>query len=431
MAPLGTISGEPPRDLVILVLDALPAHELSSYGYERPTTPKLDALAQRGVRFEHALASASYTLASTASLFTGLTPRAHGCTDETGQALGADHETLAERLGQFGFRTAAFSLNPQVSRETGFDQGFDTFEYLPREDFTYNTLPAGFLETVRTSWVEAADSRRFLYVHLLPPHVPYSPPPPFDQLFGASEVDPQEGLQTSLRALNQETTWLQPDDPRVQRARRLYDAGLAYADDVAGQLLDALGREGGLDRAAVVLLSDHGEAFGEHGRILHGSMPSLEMVHVPLIVVAPGLEPGVRADTVRTRDLPATLAELLDLPWEPRVATGRSFLAAPGLEADEGRGALSRSSGPTPIWALRTEAWTLVRHMATGREELYDRQADPLETRDLATRETAVRTRLAKALDRALSRERAIGRRFAAPQKVQAHEEALKDLGYL
>jgi len=422
---------KPARDLVILVLDALPAHELSSYGYSRATTPHLDALAEEGLRFESAFASASYTLASTASLFTGMTPRGHGCTDETGQVLGPDRETLAERLQARGFRTAAFSLNPQVSRETGFDQGFDTFEYWPRDDFTYNRIPAGFLERVTEAWQAGAGERRFLYVHLLPPHVPYSPPPPFDTRFGADKVDPKEGLQTSLRALNQDTVWLTPDDARVMNARRLYDAGLVYADEVSAQLLAALGEHGGLDQAALVVMSDHGEAFGEHGRILHGSMASLEMTHVPLILSGPGIKAGVRKDTVRTRDLAATLSEWLDVAWEPRVATGRSFLAAPGLAPEDWHGALARSSGPSPIWGLRTEGWTYIRHTATGREELYDRASDPLEQQNLATTNEPDRERLAKALDRVLGRERAIGRRFLTPEQTDAHKDELKDIGYL
>jgi arylsulfatase len=422
---------EVPRDLVILVLDALPAHELSSYGYPRETTPHLDNLAERGQRFESAFSSASYTLASTASLFTGMTALGHGCTEETGQVLGADRETLAERLRARGFKTAAFSLNPQVSRETGFDQGFDQFDYLPREDFTFNRVPADFVERVASAWRQDAGARRFLYVHLLPPHVPYSPPPPFDTRFGADRVDPKEGQQTSLRALNQETAWLAASDPRVRRVRRLYDAGLAYADLISADLIAALGVDGGLDHAALVVMSDHGEAFGEHGRILHGSMASLEMTHVPLILVGPGIEPGTRRDTVRTRDLAATLSEWLDVAWEPRVATGRSFLSTPGLAPEDWHGALARSSGSSPIWGLRTDDWTYVRHTATGREELYDRRQDPEELHNLAESLADDRTRMSKALDRVLGRERTIGRRLTAPTKTDAHARELKDIGYL
>lgn len=429
----GCGSNEPdasPRDLVIIVLDALPATGLSSYGYQRETTPVIDAIAASAIRFEQAHSSASYTLASTASLFTGMTPRAHGCVDEVGQVLGPDRATLAEHLAERGFATAAFSLNPQVSRETGFDQGFDVFEYEPRDDFTYNRLPAGFIERVAKTWHKDAGKRRFMYVHLLPPHVPYNAPPPFDTNFGADEIEHSEGGQTDLRALNHDTAWLTADDQRVRRARRLYDAGLTYGDAMVGELLDALGRDAGMDGAALVIISDHGEAFGEHGRILHGSMASKEMVHVPLIIDAPGIDGEVRGDTVRTRDLAATLAELLDVSWNQRVATGRSFLHAPGLAKDDAKGALSRSVGSAPIWALRTETWTLMRHMATGREELFDRKSDPLELHDLATSKPQDLARMKKALDRALGRERGIGQRFAAPKHTDAHADALHDIGY-
>lgn len=429
-AACGTASeAPPPRDLVIVVLDALPASSVSGYGYSRATTPHLDALSATGVRFAQAHASASYTLASTASLFTGMTPRGHGAVAEVGHVLGDDRVTLAEVLAERGFHTAAFSLNPQVSRETGFAQGFATFEYMPRDDFTYNQLPAGFLDAVAASWQAQAGARRFLYVHLLPPHVPYTPPPPFDANFGARDIDRSEGGQAHLRELNMTAAWLTPDDPRVVRAKARYDAGLTYADAMLAELLERLGP---LDDVALVVTSDHGEAFGEHGRILHGSMASKEMIHVPLVLAGPGLEAGVRDDLVRTRDLAPTVAEWLDVPWDARMAMGRSFLRAAGLEPDDARGALSRSAGTAPSWALRTEAFTYVRHTATGREELYDRRADPLEQHDLgaAPEHAADRERLAQAFDRALARERAIGARYSATESTDAHAKALEDLGY-
>jgi len=418
-----------PRDLVVVVLDALPASSVSSYGYERPTTPRLDALAAGGQRFAQAHTTASYTLTSTASLFTGMTPRGHGAVREVGHVLGEDRVTLAEALAERGFATAAFSLNPQVSRETGFAQGFEVFEYAPRDDFTYNQTPAGFLERVVETWEAQAGERRFLYVHLLPPHVPYTPPPPYDELFGARAIDRSEGGQAYLRALNMEDVWLTPDDPRVERAKRRYDATLAYADAQLSALLEALGP---LDDVALVVTSDHGEAFGEHGRILHGSMASKEMIHVPLVLHGPGLESAVREDLVRTRDLAATMCEWLDVPWDARMASGRSFLRSPGLDPLPARGALSRSVGTAPIWALRTNDWTYIRATGSGREELYDRQSDPLEQRDLSGNpaHALALAELATALDTALARERDIGARFEAAKTTDAHRAELEDIGY-
>lgn len=429
LASCGADEPPVPRDLVVVVLDALPASSVSSYGYERPTTPHLDDLAAAGQRFAQAHTTASYTLASTASLFTGMSPRAHGAEREVGHVLGADRVTLAEVLGERGFATAAFSLNPQVSRETGFAQGFDVFEYAPRDDFTYNQLPQGFLERVTATWQAQAGERRFLYVHLLPPHVPYTPPPPFNELFGARKVDHSEGGQSYLRALNMEAVWLTPDDPRVVRAKQRYDATLAYADAQLDALLDALGP---LDDVALVVTSDHGEAFGEHGRILHGSMASKEMIHVPLVLHGPGLQGDVRDDLVRTRDLAATVCEWLDVPWDARMAHGRSFLRAPGLDPLPARGALSRSVGTAPLWALRTDDWTYIRATGSGREELYDRRNDPLEVRDLAAdpAHAGTRAELAAALDTALARERDIGARFATAETTDAHRAALEDIGY-
>jgi arylsulfatase A-like enzyme len=422
--------GEPPRDLIVIVLDALPASSVSAYGYGRETTPHLDALAAGGQRFEAAFTSASYTLASTASLMTGMTPRGHGVEAEVGQVLGGDHQTLAEKLQARGFHTAAFSLNPQVSAETGFDQGFDVFAYEPRDNFTYNQLPAGFLERVAATWTSQQDARRFLYVHLLPPHVPYTAPPPFDTAFDAHLVPSDEGGQSYLRELNLSEPWLTPADPRIVRAKQRYDAGLMYADAMLAELLAKLDQDGSLDHAAIVITSDHGEAFGEHGRILHGSMASEEMLRVPLIFSGPGVQAGVRDDLVRTRDLAATMCEWLDVGWDGRMAYGRSFLRAPGLADEAARGALARSSGSAPIWSLRTQAWTYVLHTASGREELYDRAADPLEQVNLAATNEPERALMAQALTRALAREREINSRYAAAASTDAHTDALQDIGY-
>ena len=429
-APTPDTASEPPRDLIVIVLDALPASSVSAYGYGRATTPHLDALAADGQRFDAAFASASYTLASTASLMTGMTPRGHGVEAEVGQVLGADHHTLAEKLRARGFHTAAFSLNPQVSVETGFDQGFDVFAYEPRDNFTYNQLPAGFLDRIAATWNSQQDARRFLYVHLLPPHVPYTAPPPFDIAFDAHLVPDEVGGQSYLRELNLAEPWLTPTDPRVMRAKQRYDAGLKYADAMLAELLAKLDQDDGLKRAAIAITSDHGEAFGEHGRILHGSMASEEMLRVPLILKGPGIEAGARGDLVRTRDLAATMCEWLDVGWDGRMAFGRSFLRAPGLESETARGALARSSGSAPIWSLRTQSWTYILHTASGREELYDRAADPLERNNLIATHKSERTQMSEALTRALAREREINSRYAAAANTDAHAQALQDIGY-
>ena len=431
--------------VVVVVLDALPAGALGTYGrvvpgYEDvPVSPRIDAFAADAVVFEDAYASASYTQASTGSLFTGTSPATHGVLGPHGNVLAPQHRTLAETLAEAGFATAGLSCNPHVSRESGFDQGFDLY----RQYFFYeqgaHTVPETYVDDAATWWRGRADERRFLYAHLLPPHQPYTPPAPDDTAFGADEV-PVELGSTAFLVEASERRDLHADLPLMRDVRRRFDAGVRYADRQFGELLDALaGPDGdGLDDTVVVLLSDHGEGFAEHGAILHGGTVYPEMCRVPLVIAVPGLDGRREPGLVGTRDLGATLAELFDLAWtDPGTADkGSSFL--PLLVDDEaGRAArgtrrvLSRSMGNRPVWALRDEAWTLIHHKASDGVELYDRTTDPGETRNLAEARPDEAAALLDELRRTLAADREAGRVY--PRSVRerlAHREALDALGY-
>ena len=418
-------------DLLVVVLDALPASAVGCYGAPRDVTPELDRFAAGALRFENAFASASYTLTSVASVFTGATPMAHRTLGLRTNVLGREHRTLAEALREAGFRTAGISCNPHVTREAGFAQGFERFDYHARDRLDRHTVPEAARADALAWWREHGEERRFLYLHLLPPHCPYDAPPPYDGEFGAAETERREGMQEFLRELNEGTSYLREDDPAVRRIRARFDAGLSYADAVLGEILEELAAGGGLDRAVVVVLSDHGEAFGEHGRILHGSTAYTEMTRVPLLVRWPGIEPGTYAGTVRTRDLAASLCALFGVPWRRDGASGRPFLGrAVAGDPTGAQPALARSTGNQPQWALRTESWTYVEHLATGRRELYDRRADPGERNDLSAREPRVTAQLALRLAELLERERRLGEHVAPARRVTTHLDDIRALGY-
>ena len=419
-------------DLLVVVLDALPASAVGCYGAPRDVTPELDRFAAGALRFENAFASASYTLTSVASVFTGATPMAHRTLGLRTNVLGREHRTLAEALREAGFRTAGISCNPHVTREAGFAQGFERFDYHARDRLDRHTVPEAARADALAWWREHGEERRFLYLHLLPPHCPYDAPPPYDGEFGAAETERREGMQEFLRELNEGTSYLREDDPAVRRIRARFDAGLSYADAVLGEILEELAAGGGLDRAVVVVLSDHGEAFGEHGRLLHGSTVFREMTRVPLIARWPGCAPGVRPGLVRTRDLAATLTALFGAPWPADGRAGEPFLAELlGPVEPAPRLALSRSVGNLPVWALRSDRWTLVMQPSSGARQLFDRRSDPGELRDVAdghAREAGV---LAERLAGLLKEHRALARRLRLEGgEVRAHRESLEALGY-
>ena len=416
---------------VIVVLDALPADALGCYGYPRPVSPEVDRFAAEAVRFEEAYAAASYTLASTASLFTGLPPAAHGVVGLRSNLLAGGHHTVAEALGELGFRTAAFSCNPHVTEEGGFAQGFGHFRHYARDRFDRHAVPEALPGDVLAWWDDQAGGRRFLYVHLLPPHQPYDPPPPHEGLFGAAESPREEGMTDFLVELDRERG-VAAADPLARRIRDRYDAGVHHADAVFGELLAALDERGAADDTLVILLSDHGEAFGEHGRLLHGSTVFREMTRVPLIARWPGCAPGVRPGLVRTRDLAATLTALFGAPWPADGRAGEPFLAELlGPVEPAPRLALSRSVGNLPVWALRSDRWTLVMQPSSGARQLFDRRSDPGELRDVAdghAREAGV---LAERLAGLLKEHRALARRLRLEGgEVRAHRESLEALGY-
>lgn len=457
-------------DVLVIVLDALPAKRLGLYGApEAGLSPNLDRIGKLGllqptgaarptVVFDQAIASAAYTLASTASLFTGLWPPAHGVLGLSSNVLDAQHTTFAEVLQARGFATAALSCNPNISSEGQFDQGFDTFRHYFRDNFDHHVVPEAFVPDAGVWWRAHADQRRLLYAHLLPPHQPYTPPAPFDTRFGADRVPRAEGLTPYLTELNQARD-LTASDPRVRNILARYLAGVNYADAMTQALLDELaGPDGtGLDHTVVVITSDHGEAFAEHGQILHGGGVFDEFVRVPLILLLPDSldAPNIRhvAHAVSTADLAPTLCELLDVAWptlnrynvqrqdldsaaastrtQIRPTNGASVWPFVVEDAPVPYPTLARSVGEFPLWGLRFDGLSLVSHRASDQTLWFNLAEDPGEERPLGSGVTQQETHFGALLDALLKSARAAGADFEkANVPMLVHKDALEQLGY-
>ncbi len=380
----GSVAASPPArrlDVLVYLIDALRRDELGCYGNRRPVSPHLDALAAEGALFADAIAVSSWTRPAVASLFTGLRPTTHGVNDRS-DALRPEATTLAELLHGAGYRTGGFVTNPHAGARFGFSQGFERFR-----GFTHRQVDAFDVNRAFLDWLDAgaADPRPvFAYLHTTDPHGPYEPTAPWRQRFAAG-VPPELGSRPSLNELVEKE--VAGEEREAAPLRRLYDAEVAANDAAFGELRAALRRRGRWSRTLVVMLSDHGEEFREHGGWEHGYTLHREVLEVPLLIRLPGLPGGVRVrQTVRQVDLLPTILEAVGAPLPPRLE-GRSLLPLlSGRQPPASPPVLSylQFDGRRAA-AVTTPSYRLIASLRTAEPELalYDRRHDRLELRDV------------------------------------------------
>ncbi len=401
--------GGGPRNLLVVTLDTLRADRVGSYGYAAARTPRLDALAARGLRFARAATVVPLTLPAHSSLMTGTFPARHAVLDNGGYYLDQEHETLAEVLKPRGFRTggfiSAFVLDSRWGIEQGFDRYFDDFDLRQFETQAgMDAIQRPGNETVDEAlrWLGAERERPFfLWVHLYDPHTPYAAP--------------REHAASFPRTL-----------------QGAYDAEIAFTDFQLGRLVDALEADGRLGRTVIAVLGDHGEMLGEHGEQTHGFFVYDAAVRIPLVVAAPGLAARTVEDQVRIVDVMPTLLELLEVP-SPRAVQGTSLLPLARGERLNLM-ALSESWFPrfhygwSELQAIQDERFKLIR---APRRELYDLARDPLETSDLAAAEPGRVATLERALEEMIAATGG-GGTPKVPDAVDSETaERLEALGYI
>ena len=380
-------------NIVLYLIDTLRSDRLGCYGYPRPVSPRIDAFAQQAVLFERVVAQSSWTRASMASVFTGRWPPAHG-TNGRRDRLRGDLEILPQRLRAAGYRTAAFVTNPNVSSTFGFDRGFDHFFYLGKE------AGSDVVHQAVAEWLADRSQQTpfFLWIHTLDPHAPYDSPEAFRRRL-APGIDADAGRRSLTVLDDLQAGRRQLDATLLSQLEALYDAAVAYNDYSFGVLLDELEGHGLLDGALVILLSDHGDEFHEHGNWQHGRALHAESIGVPLIVKPPAAAGGSRvAQPVRQIDVLPTVLDLLGLPPAAGVE-GRSLLPliagapadpAPGMTAGEPPPAFSylHLDGQARV-SVVDRGWKLIQRFEHGeltRPRLYHVAEDPGETRELAAR---------------------------------------------
>jgi len=362
---------------VLVSIDTLRADHLGTYGYARPTSPNIDRLAAAGVVFENAFAPSPWTLPSHATMLTGVSPYRHGAVRGDLQ-IAPDVVTLAERLSRAGYQTAGFVNAPFVGSRFGFARGFERFE----ERFERRALDRN--EHHERVLAAAADLREpfFLFVHYMDVHLPYHPPKRFN-VFRRSAKRPRVGKQLEVqRELADGTRKLTENEEHA--LIDFYDGEILAVDSKIDQLLEVIA--GRFPNTVVLLTSDHGEEFLEHGSLFHARTLYDEVLHVPLVVAGPGVKPGVRITTLTSLlDVVPTVLALTGQPPTDDVQ-GRSlagFLtgADPGATADN-RTLDLQNSGPFGQIAqrgVRTEHAKLIRDDLHGRTESFDLARDPGE----------------------------------------------------
>ena len=339
-SPTSTFTPIPPPasqpNVILIIVDSLRADHLSSYGYDRPTTPNLDQLVvQNGARFSMAISPASWTCPANASLHTGINPVQLGASwFDLEQTIPRRVNTLAEYLHNAGYYSAAFINNSCMGHTRGFDQGFDYFDdvVLSRPNMNNSDkVRAGEVDNRLIGWLQANQAKfqgkpLFLWAYYMEPHPWYNPPAPYDRLYDpdySGSLTP-ETFGVGKAAMSGELVMNERD---VQHLIALYDGEISLWDAYFGQLMTALKKLNLLDNTLLVITADHGESFGEHGKWVHGTALYQEQIHVPLVMSYPGqIPPGIVIEApVQSMDLMPTI-----LDWA-------------GVDVPEGLDALSDS----------------------------------------------------------------------------------------
>ncbi|MEM8962253.1 MAG: sulfatase-like hydrolase/transferase [Acidobacteriota bacterium] len=393
---------DPQPSLILISIDTLRSDRLPIYGYDGVETPAIDALRAESILFERAYSHVPLTLPSHVSILSGRLPNEHGIRDNAGYRFDAEaHPYLPVLLGAAGYNTAATVSSYSLDRRAGIDVGFDLYDDRMEETGSVDLWGTERLGPstlkVAVDWLDQTlssdgETPFFLFFHIFEPHLPYTPPEPFRSRWGET-----------------------------------YEAEIAAADAVVGNLIDALRERGVWDDAAVILVSDHGEGLMDHGEYGHGILIYREAIQVPLLLKLPRGERGGASSSVPVPviDVFATLTEFAGVDSPP--TRSRSLLDSLEPDTDE------REIYSETFYPLLNYGWSELRSLIVGpwqyieapTPELYDLLADPAQTDNVLSAERRTYARLRDQLG-------AYDVALEAPADVDEETRAkLEALGYL
>lgn len=319
-------------NVLFILIDALRADHLGCYGYPRPTSPHIDAIAAEGVLFERAQSNSSFTNESVSALFSGQLPSANPWGTGWQARPNPDQPTLGGRFRSAGYVTGLFSNSPQINAPSFF-RGFDETECYAA--YGHSGLEPRLVARALRFAREHRGEKWFLYLHCLDPHAPYDPPEEYYQRFARYPFAKEkrlrlfEDVRPNLPALRAEG--FGPGDPRFEDLVDRYDAEIAFVDAQIGKLIEGLRDLGVLDKTLVVITADHGEEFLEHGFVEHAWQLYWESVHIPLIFRAPAVfAPARISDRVALVDATPTLLSLARLEFDPAAFDGAPLFQKAG-----------------------------------------------------------------------------------------------------
>lgn len=442
---LAACTGEAERgrpNVLMIVVDTLRADHLTSYGYDRATDGALADFFGSATRFTEAYAPSAWTRPSIATIFSGLVPARHRAKIGGTNRLNPVSLTLAEVLKEAGWQTAGVSFNVEITRETLFDQGFDTFVDYQGGVLAYPDI--SLMAEAASNWIADAEPPFFLYLQPMNVHGPYRVPPASQaSLLGSPpsrEFSYRSPPLTAIMAGALE--WRERvGGSYLASLTDQYDTSIRYSMDSLGRILGRLRERGEYDDTLIILTSDHGEELYDHGGFSHAYSLFQEVVRVPLFIKLPHQTEGTEID-VRTSlaDLYPTVLAALDLPQERRV-DGVSLLP---LLREPGR---SGGGDRELTFELNNRKRCAARGLLAGRYKLvhvevsyegvedrlllFDLEQDPLELRDLSAELPEVTQRLHARMVELFERYEARALPLPGGPEAEIDEETLRALGYL
>ncbi|TSC87247.1 MAG: sulfatase [Parcubacteria group bacterium Gr01-1014_8] len=397
-------------NVIIIGVDTLRADALHSLGYERETTPTLDALANKGVIFSQAISASSWTVPSFMSIFTGMYPSAHKVTNKfvkfskdakiltNLKDIDPEIETFAMIMKNAGYATGGFTGDAGVSAQFGYGQGYDIYT----DEKTFGGFENS--EQHALKWLDTLDSKQkfFMFFHGYDLHGQHDLDDDSSREFVPEYSGTYKGTKEEEAIIReQQLEWgglsLTPGD--VAFWRGIYDSKIKDADTRLASFIAELEKRGLLKNTVIVLVSDHGEEFYEHKGIDHGHSLYDEQVHVPLILIVPGMTGGRRVDAqVSTMDIAPSILDILNIApsaaFEEQTALRRSLV--PYILGLEFRGydifTETDYRNSRHLRSVRTaDGWKYILDLESKHEELYDLRNDPGELKDLASSEVKKR----------------------------------------
>ncbi len=392
------------RNVVLISIDTCRADHLSCYGFERKTTPNIDAVASQGVLFTRAHSTNPLTLPAHSSMLTGTNPPYHGVHDNGSHRLGDVNVTLAEIMRDHGYQTAAFVSAIVLKAQFGLDQGFGTYDdHVTGEGrkLHINQRKAGDTSRQAVDWLDIHGHEPFfLFLHYFDPHAPYEPPESFALRFPAAP----------------------------------YAGEIAYTDDCIGRVIEKLKSLGIYESTLLVITSDHGEGLGEHEEDTHGYFAYQSTIRIPLIIKAPGGAAQRKLDDpVSIVDVVPMVLDLVGITQPPHIQGENLSLSLVDQGESPQRYLYCESLHPTKygcngLFGLIHDRW---KYIWTTHPELYDLLRDPAETTNLVDSEVKIASELQAQLQSMLLQQARTDVADSTQKPDRESVQRLMSLGYI